>query len=152
METGMAEDFISFRMTNKMNCFKCFHSKVEDFGAAHGLPIKIVFHLTLCLDEMITNIISYGYADFDEHPIDVTIGLKEDVITIRIEDDSESFNILEAPDPELDVPLEERERSIGGMGIHLVKNMVDDINYKREDGKNVLLLTKRICEECCSRG
>jgi len=137
-------------MTNKQNCFMCFQPKVEEFGAAHGLPMKVIFHLTLCLDELVTNIISYGYADFDEHPIDVTINYVDEVISIRIEDDSEPFNIFEAPEPELDVPLEERKRPIGGMGIHLVKNMVDEIDYKREDGKNILLLKKNICEKCCS--
>ena len=145
----MAGDSVSFRMTNKQNCFKCFQPKVEDFGAANGLPVKVVFHLTLCLDELVTNIISYGYADYDEHPIDVRITLNGDVISIRIVDDAEPFNIFEAPEPELDVPLEERKRPIGGMGVHLVKNMVDTIDYKREAGKNILLLKKKICEECC---
>ncbi len=150
----MADNVISFRMTNKMNCFKCFHPKVEEFGAANNLPMKVIFKLTLVLDELVTNIISYGYADFDEHPIDVGINLDKGIVTIRIEDDSEPFNILEAPEPELETPLEERDRPIGGMGIHLVKNMVDKIEYSREDGKNVLLLTKEICtndcaQECC---
>lgn len=146
----MTENVISFRMTNRMNCFKCFQPKVEAFGEEHGLPMKVVFHLTLVLDELITNIISYGYADFDEHPIDVGIDLDDETITIRIEDDSEPFNILEAPDPELETPLEERDRPIGGMGIHLVKNMVDDIEYTREDDKNVLLLKKKFSTQGCS--
>ncbi len=147
----MADNVISFRMTNKMNCFKCFQPKVEEFGAAHALPPKVVFHLTLVLDELVTNIISYGYADFDEHPIDVSIKLDQETITIRIEDDSEPFNILEAPEPELDTPLEERDRPIGGMGIHLVKNMVQSIKYTREDNKNVLLLTKRFSTQGCTK-
>lgn len=147
----MAENTISFRMTNKQNCFQCFQPKVEDFGAANGLPMKVIFHLTLVLDELVTNIISYGYADFDEHPIDVTIGFQNNEISIRVEDDAEPFNILEdAPDPELEVPLEEREKPIGGMGVHLIKNMVSEIDYKREDGKNILLLTKNISKDCCS--
>ena len=59
--------------------------------------MKVVFHLNLVLDEL---------------------------ITIRVEDDAQPFNILEAPEPEFDVPLEERVRPVGGMGVHLVKNMV----------------------------
>lgn len=145
----MTDNTIAFQMTNRMNCFKCFQPKVEEFGAAHGLPQKVVFHLTLCLDELITNIIDYGYADFDEHPIDVVVSIVDDIITIRIEDDSEPFNILTAPEPELDTPLEERVRPVGGMGIHLVKNMVDHIDYTRENGRNVLLLSKRISKDGC---
>lgn len=147
----MADNVISFQMTNKINCFKCFQPKVEEFGTANGLPMKVVFHLTLCLDELITNIIDYGYADFDEHPIDVSITINDDTVTVRIEDDSEPFNILTAPEPELDTPLEERERPIGGMGIHLVKNMVDHIDYKREGSKNVLLLIKKFSENYCPK-
>lgn len=139
-------------MTNKMNCFRCFQPKVEDFGAAMGLPPKVIFHLTLCLDELVTNIIDYGYADYDEHPIDVTLHLDDDMLTIRVEDDAQPFNIFEAPEPELDKPLEERERPVGGMGVHLVKNMVDHIDYERKDGRNILTLTKKICEDCCPAG
>jgi len=152
MEQGMTKYVTSFRMTNKMNCFRRFQPEVEQFGLTHGLPPKAVFHLTLCLDELVTNIIDYGYADFDEHPIDVTISLDGDCVTIRIEDDAEPFNLLEAPDPELEVPLEDRLRPIGGMGIHLVKRMMDQIEYARENGRNILLLKKRICNECFPEG
>ena len=146
----MAADVIAFRMTNKMNCFKCFQPKVETFAAERGFSMKVIFHLTLALDELVTNIIDYGYADFDEHPIDVSIETDGDRITVRIEDDSQPFNILEAPEPELDLPIEERERPRGGMGIHLVKNMMDDIKYARIGDKNVLTLSKRIDQNCCS--
>lgn len=141
-------DAIAFQMTNKEQCFSCFRPEVENFGMRHKFSPKLVFHLTLILDELITNIINYGYADFDEHPINVGLSLNGDTLTIRIEDDSEPFNILEAPEPELDVPLEDRERPIGGMGIHLVKNMVKNIDYKREDGKNILTLTKNLSKDC----
>lgn len=147
----MAENVISFQMTSKQNCFKRFQPKVEEFGAAHCLAPKIIFHLTLILDELITNIIDYGYADFDEHPIDVSIGIDGTILNIRIEDDAKEFNILEAPEPELDVPLDERVRPIGGMGVHLVKNMVNLIQYERKDGKNILKLTKNIAA-CCPSG
>ncbi len=146
----MPGDTVSFRMTNKENCFRCFQPKVESFGKSNGLSGKIVFHLTLVLDELITNIINYGYADFDEHPIDVSLSMDGDLLTIRVEDDSEPFNILEAPAPELDVPLEDRDRPIGGMGIHLIKNMVHGIEYVREGGKNVLTLSKDISKSCSS--
>nr|WP_321260634.1 SpoIIE family protein phosphatase [uncultured Pseudodesulfovibrio sp.] len=146
----MPGDTVSFRMTNKENCFRCFQPKVEAFGEANGLSGKIIFHLTLVLDELVTNIIDYGYADFDEHPIDVSLSMDGDVLTIKVEDDAEPFNILKAPEPELDVPLEDRDRPIGGMGIHLIKNMVHGIEYVREGGKNVLTLRKDTSKSCTS--
>ncbi len=104
----------------------------------------------MVLDELVTNIIDYGYADFDEHPIDVSLSMDGDVLTIKVEDDAEPFNILKAPEPELDVPLEDRDRPIGGMGIHLIKNMVHGIEYVREGGKNVLTLRKDTSKSCTS--
>lgn len=145
----MAEKSISFTLTNKQQCFQCFQPIVEEFGAANGLKSKTVFHLTLVLDELITNIISYGYADHDEHPIEVSISLDRGTLRIRLEDDARPFNILEAPEPELDLPLEERARPIGGMGVHLVRNMMHNITYKRENGKNILLLEKQLTQNGC---
>lgn len=142
-------DTISMRLTNKMNCFQCFRPRVEEFGATHSLSPKIIFNLSLCLDELITNIISYGYADFDEHPIDITLGLDGDELFITVEDDAQPFNILDAPEPELDTPLEERLRPIGGMGVHLVKSMMDTVNYTRDDDRNVVHLTKNISDGNC---
>lgn len=144
----MDGDSISFRMTNKQQCFQIFRPKVEEFCRRHGLPDKMIFNLTLVLDELITNIVSYGYSDMDEHPIDVSLGTDGEKVSLRIEDDAEPFNILEAPDPELDTPLEARSRQIGGMGIHIVKKMVNCLHYRRENGKNILLLEKAIDEEC----
>lgn len=149
--SDMPCDSVSFRMTNKENCFQRFQPEVESFSERHCLPPKVVFHLTLLLDELVTNIISYGYADYDEHPIDVTISIDGSKLSIRVEDDAAPFNILEAPEPELDVPLELREKPIGGMGIHLVKNMVHDITYVRENGKNVLLLKKDMNKACMNK-
>jgi len=144
----MTDNTISFRMTNKENCFQCFKPKVEAFGADHNLSQKVIFHLTLVLDELVTNIINYGYADFDVHPIDVSLTIEGDILTLRIEDDAEPFNILEAPEPELDVPLDERHKPIGGMGVHLVKSMVHLISYERKDDKNILTLIKDLTKHC----
>jgi len=139
---------MSFRMTNKQRCFQIFRPKVEDFCRANGLEPKVVFKLTLFLDELVTNIISYGYSDMDEHPIDVSLATDGETIVVRIEDDAEPFNILEVPEPELETPLDERERPIGGMGIHLVRKMSNCLSYRREEGKNVIILEKKLNEGC----
>jgi anti-sigma regulatory factor (Ser/Thr protein kinase) len=63
-------------------------------------------------------------------------------VTVTVEDDGVPFNPLEATEPDLDRPLE--ERSIGGLGIHLVKNLMDDVEYRREAGRNYLVMRKRV--------
>ncbi|MBC17333.1 protein of unknown function [Pseudodesulfovibrio profundus] len=145
----MTENTVSFRMTNKENCFRRFRPLLVTFGEQHGLPDKVIFHLSLVIDELVTNIISYGYADFNIHPIDVSLSLEGTVVTIRIEDDGKPFNILTAPPPELDIPLDERVRPVGGMGVHLVKSMVHLVQYERKDDKNILTLIKDLSKKCC---
>jgi len=138
----------TFRMTNKQKCFQIFRPQVEEFGQRYGLSQKQVFNLTLVIDELITNILSYGYTDLEEHFIEVTLGIDGDRLIIEIRDDAEPFNILEAPEPELDLPVEERVRPVGGMGVHIVKKLMNCIEYRREDGRNVLRLEKDINDEC----
>jgi len=146
--SDVSKHTIEFRVTNKQQCFKSFQAQVEELAREHDLPPKVAFHILLILDELVTNIINYGYADFHEHPIDITISIKNQTLTIRIEDDAQPFNILEAPAPELDLPLDERDRQVGGMGVHLVKSMVHLINYERKDDKNILTLTKDLAKTC----
>lgn len=140
---------ISFTISSKQPCFHCVRPRVEDFAQKAGLGPKVIFYLTLVLDELITNIQSYGYLDLNEHFIKVDIALcpQSDVMTIRVEDDARPFNILEAPEPQLDLPLEERDRPVGGMGILLIKKKMDEIGYERVNGHNVVTLKKKINAE-----
>lgn len=120
---------------------------VEGFCAAHGLSDRIGHHLTLVLDELVTNIITYGYAPeaAGGHRIHLHLGLAGDLVVARLIDDARPFNILTAPPPDLEAPLE--ERPIGGLGIHFVRSLMDDIAYERRDPHNILTLRKRLCAE-----
>jgi len=91
------------------------------------------------MDEILTNIISYGYKDNREHYIDIYVHIENNIIKIVIEDDAIAFNPLLAPPPDLTIPLE--ERPIGGLGIYLVKTSVNTIDYARENGRNILSMT-----------
>jgi anti-sigma regulatory factor (Ser/Thr protein kinase) len=106
------------------------------------LSDDIVFKLNLIFDELLTNIISYGYTDNKEHIISINIKKNNVYLEIKIEDDGVEFNPVEREAPDLDKTLEEKE--IGGLGIMLVKNFIDEINYKRIDNKNILTLLKKI--------
>lgn len=128
--------------------FSEFASVIESFGERFDLSPKVVFNLTLVIDELVTNVVSYGYTDCDEHVITLKLEMGDDnTLQVEIRDDGVPFNILEAPPPELDVPLEERKKQVGGMGIHLVRCMMDDIAYERQDGYNVLILKKNLDSE-----
>jgi anti-sigma regulatory factor (Ser/Thr protein kinase) len=114
----------------------------ERFGEEHQLPAEVVMSIHLVLDEVVANIISHGYDDTAEHQIHVTLALDESVLTIRVEDDGRAFDPLAAPPPDLDLPLE--ERPVGGLGIHIVRSVMDAVEYQRDGDRNVLIMKKTI--------
>ncbi|MFA4838239.1 MAG: ATP-binding protein [Candidatus Neomarinimicrobiota bacterium] len=114
---------------------------VSTFGEEKGLPQKIIFAFHLALDEILTNIISYGYRDKDEHIIDIHLSLQAGALALEIIDDSVPFDPSDAPVPDVNQPLEERK--IGGLGIYLVKNLMDEVEYKSDNGTNRLTLKKK---------
>ena len=118
---------------------------IEAYGESHGWPMKWVMNLTLSLDELITNIVSYGYRDSKEHEIRITLTEEEGSLKVVLEDDGIPFDPLsDAPDPDLDADVEERR--IGGLGVHFVKSLMDEVAYERRDGCNRLTLIQRSSE------
>lgn len=118
---------------------------VERFGLAHHLTAHDVHAVNLVLDELVINVITHGYDDDRSHEIGVSLSLDDDILTIRVEDDARPFNLLEAPPPDLDLPIE--QRPIGGLGIHIVRSMTDAIEHRRTGGRNVVTLRKRIVRD-----
>lgn len=116
--------------------------EVERFCLEHSLSQKIIFRFQLSLDELLTNVISYGFEGVTEDPvITVDIGLDDAEIAITIRDNGQPFNPLDdAATP--DVSLAAEDRPIGGLGIHLTKSFIDTLAYKRVDGFNCLTLTQ----------
>ena len=115
--------------------------RIEAFGAMHGLTAEDLFKLTLALDEVVTNIISYAYDDADEHQIGIRIDLDGHTVTMRVEDDGRAYNPLDAPKPDLGADIE--ARPIGGLGVYLVRSVMDEVEYRREGARNILIMRKR---------
>jgi len=110
--------------------------RVEAFGVEAGLPPDVTFRLTLSLDEIVSNVIRHGLDDEPSHQIVVTVDVADGWVTATVVDDGAAFDPRDAPLPDLDAPLEERQA--GGLGMHLVRTTMDEIAYRREDGRNVL--------------
>jgi anti-sigma regulatory factor (Ser/Thr protein kinase) len=115
---------------------------VERFGAECRLSDDHLVALNLILDEMVSNVIKYGYDDGQHHQIKVEVVVEPSLMTIEVEDDGKPFNPLEAPPPDFTVPIEQRR--IGGLGVFIVRTMVDDVAYKREGNRNILTMKKRL--------
>ncbi len=138
----------SLRVTNNIAAIKDIAVFIEQLSEKWTLPIKASFSINLILEELISNIIFYGYQDKLIHYIDISITRNEtkNSLLITIEDDASEFNLLDVEDKNvLKKTLEERE--IGGLGIHFVKKMMDDVSYKRIGNKNRVQLTKKLSND-----
>lgn len=112
---------------------------VEGFCAQHGLS-DIGGAIVLALDELLTNVICYGYDDAGPHEISVTLRAEDGRLTVLVEDDGRAFDPRQAPPPDLDAPIEERR--IGGLGVHIVRTVVDSFDYERRGNINRVILAK----------
>ena len=121
----------------KMNSF------LEALSEEWELGPKLQFNLNLVLEELITNVIFYAYDDEDKHQISIAFSRENEKVAIEIIDDGKAFNPLEKDVPDdLDKAIDERK--IGGLGIHFVKNLMDEVTYERTDkGMNKLILTTK---------
>lgn len=133
----------TFILNNNISEIRLLREAFTAFGEANNLSCDVIGDLNLALEEIVSNIIFYGYKDNDDHQIRVGIRLTDEKVILEVIDDAEPFNPLQVPEPDLQRPVEERE--IGGLGIYLVRNLLKDhLNYKRENGKNVLVMKKVI--------
>lgn len=140
----MAKNKVSFILKSNLSELDALCQKLEKFGQSTGLSKKCIFEANLALDELFTNIISYGFDDKNEHTIRITISLQNDELVFSIEDDGVPFNPTEVELPDLECTIEECR--IGGLGIHLAKNLMDEVCYQRCNDKNILTLKKNIKE------
>ena len=118
------------------------HRSVSQFCRKHGLSPEIEGDLSLALEEILVNVIRHGHPEGGKHEIQVRLSLQQDWVIATVEDDGMPFNPLEAPEPDLDSPLE--TRPIGGLGIHLVRNITDSWEYHRSEGRNRLVVRKHV--------
>ena len=104
------------------------------------------FKLRLSIEETVENVVQYAYKDSIGW-MEVETELDENglMLTVILKDAGKPFNPLEKPDPDINLPLEERE--IGGLGIYLCKQFMDDVQYRYEDGCNILTMKKEISKE-----
>ncbi len=127
-----------FGLKNDLSELNALHRHLDKWAGSIGLPADSVSRINVCLDEMFTNIVSYSFEDNLEHTVNFMLDGDIRVVTINIEDDGIPFNPLEIPDPELPVDVESAK--IGGLGIHIVKELMDSVCYEREQCSNKLTI------------
>ncbi len=141
-QTGMATLEYSFELRSDLSELETLRHHLNNFGTVAGLPKPCLFDVNVCLDEIFTNIVLYGFSDDSAHSIAFSVKAERNELSIVIEDDGVPFDPLAVEDPK--VPADLVHLKIGGLGIHIVKKLMDEVCYKRMQGKNKLTLKKSI--------
>jgi len=135
-----AAQSVEIVIQNNMTELADLRDSLERIGAELGVPGKPLMQLQVALDEIASNVIKYGWPDGGNHELCVRITGQQDRIEVEIVDDGREF------DPRLTPPAEPRparRRRPGGLGIHMVKQLVDGLEYERVGGRNRTVMTKR---------
>ena len=134
---------LTLNMEARLDDLERIHATVDALAEAEDWAPELLFQIRLVLEEVGTNIMKYGYDEESEREkeVHITVTSERRSLTMEIVDDGKPFDPLsDAPPPDLDSELE--DRPIGGLGVYLVRKLVDEANYRREDGKNKLTLIK----------
>jgi anti-sigma regulatory factor (Ser/Thr protein kinase) len=139
-EGGVKE--LEVRILNRQEGMPQAVSMISRFVTENGLAPAMQHDLNVVIDEALNNIISYAYDPGSKDEITIRLRHLQDEIVVQIEDRGRPFDPLQAVAPDLDGSL--RSRKVGGLGVHFMRSLMDSVSYKRIDGKNQLVLTKKI--------
>ena len=115
---------------------------VGDFAESMSWPDEATFKVKLVLEEILMNVISYGGDSSHKPRITLHLSQQNDLLSMEISDDGIAYDPLTAPPPDLESDLD--DRPIGGLGVHLVRELMDSVSYRFKDGRNHLLVTKTL--------
>ncbi|MBB4264744.1 ATP-binding protein [Roseospira visakhapatnamensis] len=136
---------LSITLRNDLSEIPRVTEAVEGFGEAHAVGEKVIFAMTLALDEVLTNVITYAFPKDDPGPraIHVDVSLTNGVVRAMVRDDGRAFDPLtEVPPPDLDASID--DRAIGGLGVHFLRTLMDGCSYSRRGDRNELEFFKNL--------
>ena len=128
------------RIKNKITELEKISQFVEEICEELGLSMEMQMNLNLVMEEMVTNVIFYAYPQDEEADIELLAKSDGKELTFVLSDQGKEFDPTAKEDADLDVNPAERE--LGGMGIFIVKNIMNKVTYQRLEGKNLLTMTK----------
>jgi len=132
-------------LENKMEELDRMVSWLENTAEEWGFQPMFTLNLNLVLEEAFSNIVNYAYTDTNKHLIGIRFEMNDPILTVQITDDGRPYDPTLNKDPDLTLPVEQRE--IGGLGIYLIKQVMDQVTYERSGNKNKLILKKAITPE-----
>ena len=145
MSTGDTDGILKLSLVNDLREIGAAAEKVDAFCEAQGISPQVAYAVNLSIDEILTNTISYGYDDDAEHRIDLTFRVDGESLVVTIVDDGRPFDSSTEREPDFDATIE--ERALGGLGLFLVQQMMDEMSYERRDDRNIITLRKSTVEQ-----
>ena len=130
------------RIKNQISELEKVAQFVEEIGEELGLSMELQMNLNLVMEEMVTNVIFYAYPEGEVADIELLAKSDGKELTFVLSDQGKEFDPTAKEDTDLDVNPADRE--LGGMGIFIVKNIMNKVTYQRLEGKNLLTMTKGI--------
>lgn len=129
-------------LANEISEISRLYDFIEDMGNEFSLASDVVFNLNLVLEEAVVNIINYAYPKEEHESIYLSARLHEGSIVLVLTDTGKEFDPTMSP--EADITLSAEERQIGGLGIFLIRQIMNEVKYERIEGKNILTLEKKL--------
>ncbi|MBE0478912.1 ATP-binding protein [Candidatus Aerophobetes bacterium] len=142
----MSENNNCLTLEASLKSLNAVHDFILKKAAKAGLSRKKINNLLLAVEEVYVNITNYAYPN-DKGKVSIYFSMDEKNVTLHIKDEGVPFNPLQAPEPDLASSL--KERRVGGLGIFLVRKLINDVRYERDKQYNVLTLT--LCREKVER-
>ncbi|WP_197498795.1 ATP-binding protein [Halodesulfovibrio spirochaetisodalis] len=127
-------------------------SAIDSIAEQRDVAPSVVFKITLALDELVSNIFDYAFPGIPEPQIDVVVCVDNGVFFAKIIDNGIPFDMSKLQEPEVDKPLEERKRAVGGLGVFLVRRLMDSFTYYRYAGRNYAMICTKLDSENSEKG
>ncbi|MEY4685815.1 MAG: hypothetical protein RLZ25_2274 [Pseudomonadota bacterium] len=133
---------LRLQMPVEQACLMHLAMAIESLGEEEGWDPALSFQVDLVLEELVQNVIAYGYPDGRSGEVVVSIDCFETQLRLRVEDNGDAFDPLGLPVPDVEASI--ADRKIGGLGIHFARTLTDEQTYCRIDGRNCVELIKRL--------
>jgi sigma-B regulation protein RsbU (phosphoserine phosphatase) len=134
---GKLESSDEFKQVADIKNYKQFYNWLHAFCQQHNINEELTNKIDMCAEEIFANISFYAYPE-KSGMIEAVLTKSADSVILEFTDEGVEYNPMEKPDPDIDLPPQ--DRPLGGLGIYMVKQMSDSINYKRENNKNILTM------------
>lgn len=131
-----------FVVENQIEELSALAEGIDNLAEKWDLSQALAMNINLVIEEALTNVIFYAFTDNDKHEIKISVSLNNNLLIIKITDNGIPFNPLEQKQPDINLPAE--ERPVGGLGIFLISQIMDEMHYARQKNQNILTLNKSI--------